>query len=234
MVKNIAPAYRTAKFSYFGHRACLTWKNVQTQLAHTKTQVQHAETVRQLAKNQLSLQNVQAMSIFMPKILFAIQNEEKKARIKNWKQRMQTSKRDLHKWLKKGQDVSAGVLLNTEGQAILHAWNGVFNKFASGSPPTQPFLDIFGPTMRAAPCQLQPLTAERLRTSLRDVKQSASGLDSWNANELKALSNWYPEAYISLAALLNHIETNGIWSTRYEANFGAFANFSSLVTHSIH
>ena len=217
------------KFSYFGHRACLTWKNVQTQLAHTKTQVQHAETVRQLAKNQLSLQNVQAMSIFMPKILFAIQNEEKKARIKNWKQRMQTSKRDLHKWLKKGQDVSAGVLLNTEGQptankdeifaAILHAWNGVFNKFASGSPPTQPFLDVFGPTMRTAPCQLQPLTAERLRASLRDVKQSASGLDSWNANELKALSNWYPEAYISLAALLNHIETNGVWPSALASGY---------------
>ena len=135
------------------------------------------------------------MSSFVPKILFAIQNEEKKARIKTWKQRMQTSKRDLRKWLKKGQDVSAGVLLNTEGQptankdeifaAILHAWNGIFNKFASGSPPTQPFLDIFGPTMRTAPCQLQPLTAERLRASLRDMKQSPSGLDSWNANELK-------------------------------------------------
>ena len=224
MVKNLASTYGVAEVCvYFGHRARLTWKNMQTQVAHTKTQVQHADHVRLLATNQLSMQNVQNMSNLVPTILVSLQNDEKKARIKSWKQRMQTSKRDLHKWLKKGQDASAGVILNIDGQptankdeifaAILSAWNGVFNKFANHAPPVQPFLDRFGPTMRTAPCHLEPLTAERLRVSLRDVKQSASGLDSWNANELKALSNWYPEAFISLAALLNHVEATGIWPT---------------------
>jgi hypothetical protein len=217
------------RFTHFGQRAVLTWKNVQKQVALTKAQVQHADTVRQIAGNDLNLQHVQAMSRLIPTILATIQYDEQKARIKNWKQRMQNSKRSLHKWLKKGQEVSSRVILNSAGEAtankddffaaITDAWDGIFNKFANRSPPLDPFLEIFGPTMRSAPCQLEPLTAERLRASLREVKQSSSGLDGWNANELKALSAWFPECFAGLAAILNHIEMHGIWPSALAAGY---------------
>lgn len=217
------------RLTFFGQRAVLTWKNVQKHVALTRTHVQHAETVRQIAENNLTLQHVQAMSRLIPTILATIQYEEQKARIRNWKQRMQTSKRSLHKWLKKGQEVSSGVILNDAGEAtankdeifaaITNAWDGIFNKFASSSPPLDPFIETFGPTMKSAPCQLEPLTGERLRASLREVKQTSGGLDSWNANGLKALSAWFPECFASLAEILNHIETHGTWPNALAAGY---------------
>ena len=169
------------------------------------------------------------MAVLIPTILATIQREEQKARINYWKQRMQSSKRSLYKWLKTGQEGSSGIILKTDGEAtankddifaaITHAWDGIFHKFANGPPPLDPFLNIFGPTMRSAPCQLQPLTAERLRASLKEVKQSSCGLDSWNTGELKALSAPFLECFVSLAAIFNHIGIHGTWPSALAAGY---------------
>ena len=174
------------QLTLFGYRATLTWKNLQTQVALTKAQVQHTDDVRRLAKLDLCPQTLTAMC----NLIATIQNDERKARIKSWKQRMQTSKHDLHKWLKKGQEVSSGAVLNSHGEAsankaeifaaITAAWDKVFNKFADGLPPVQP--DAFGPTMKSAPCQLLPLTAKsfwRLGASLLEEACETLVLETW-------------------------------------------------------
>ena len=62
---------------------------------------------------------------------------------------MKTSKKEVHKWLRKNEAISTGVIMNKDGKPtankddmfnlIRDAWDKVFNKYSGGEPDSNLF-----------------------------------------------------------------------------------------------
>ena len=142
---------------------------------------------------------------------------------------MKTSKKEVHKWLRKNESISTGVMMNKDGKPtankddmfnlIRDAWDKVFNKYSRGEPDSNLFFQNFGSHMKSHPQHLDPLTGNRLIQTLKEVKPSSTGLDGWSLAELVALSKWYPVMFSHLASLLNLIEEIGEWPTSFVTGY---------------
>ena len=107
---------------------------------------------------------------------------------------MKTSKKEVHKWLRKNEAISTGVIMNKDGKPtankddmfnlIRDAWDKVFNKYSRGEPDSNLFFQNFGSHMKSHPQYLDPLTGNRLIQTLNDLKPSSTGLDGWSLAEL--------------------------------------------------
>ena len=136
---------------------------------------------------------------------------------------MKSSKKETHKWLRKHESITTGVMMNKDGiptankddmfNLIREAWDKVFNKYSRGEPDPALFFQHFGSDMKSHPQQLDPLTGSRLIQTLRDIQPSSTGLDGWSIAELVALSKWYPNMLSHLANMLNLVEEIGEWPT---------------------
>ena len=133
---------------------------------------------------------------------------------------MKSSKKETHKWLRKHESITTGVMMNKDGiptankddmfNLIREAWDKVFNKYSRGEPDPALFFQHFGSDMKSHPQQLDPLTGSRLIQTLRDIQPSSTGLDGWSIAEPVALSKWYPNMFSHLANILNLVEEIGV------------------------
>ncbi|KAJ9447298.1 Retrovirus-related Pol polyprotein from type-2 retrotransposable element R2DM, partial [Diplonema papillatum] len=75
--------------------------------------------------------------------------------------------------------------------------------------PRSPFLREYGDFIAQHPCQLGPITADRLLSVARKKRvQSSCGVDGWRMREVAALPDTILEGF---AAVLNEVEETGLW-----------------------
>ena len=67
--------------------------------------------------------------------------------------------------------------------------------------------------------EAEKLTGRDLEETMREVKETAAGLDPWAPADLKMLS---PKAYDAIAVMLNMIEEGKAWPTQMNAARAAF------------
>ena len=67
--------------------------------------------------------------------------------------------------------------------------------------------------------EAEKLTGRDLEETMKDVKETAAGLDQWTPADLKMLS---PKAYDAIAEMLNAIEEGKAWPTQMNIARAAF------------
>ena len=137
------------RLAFFGRRAQITWTNCVKQIELTHFDSEQAQHVRQVAKSSLSKPAVQEIVSQVPTVIEQVRKREKFDRINSWKRRMKTSKKEVHKWLRKNEAISTGVMMNKDGKPtankddmfnlIRDAWDKVFNKYSRGEPDSNLF-----------------------------------------------------------------------------------------------
>eukprot|EP00959_Pyramimonas_sp_CCMP1952_P458683 9477022-Pyramimonas_sp.AAC.1 len=72
-------------------------------------------------------------------------------------------------------------------------------------------MEYFGPHMRTHTWRTERITGDQLVKVAADLPNSAGGLDSWTAEELKVLARWRPRLFDQLASVLNAVEGGAPW-----------------------
>ena len=142
-------------------------------------------------------------------------------RLRNWKDRVQSSVKASYKWIRGQQKVemapmtladgTSTVEINKQLDAFYHEWSPILEKYKNGEPDEATFMQHFGPYMSSSTMQLEMLTGEQLVQAARKTTPSSASLDRWTPAALTALSQWYPEIYNDLAAILNQVESGSPW-----------------------
>ncbi|CAE7235511.1 unnamed protein product [Symbiodinium sp. CCMP2592] len=150
-----------------------------------------------------------------------LQTAGDKARLRAWKDRMQSSIRQSHKWVKDECKRSSMLMRTSEGSFtvdrneqldhMLTAWKPIFEKFHSRPADCDRFIEQFGPYMRSARMDLEPLSGPFLAEVARETASSAPSLDMWKPGSLAALGHWAPGIYDDLALILDFVETTSRW-----------------------
>ncbi|KAJ9457140.1 Retrovirus-related Pol polyprotein from type-2 retrotransposable element R2DM, partial [Diplonema papillatum] len=93
---------------------------------------------------------------------------------------------------------------------VRRKWDPVLRMYAGKKEPEfAPFLREYGDFIAQHPCQLGPITADRLRSIARKKGvQSSCGVDGWRMREVAALPDTILEGF---AAVLNEVEETGLW-----------------------
>ncbi|KAJ9445690.1 Retrovirus-related Pol polyprotein from type-2 retrotransposable element R2DM [Diplonema papillatum] len=93
---------------------------------------------------------------------------------------------------------------------VRRKWDPVLRMYAGKKEPEfAPFLREYGDFIAQHPCQLGPITADRLRSVARKKGvQSSCGVDGWRMREVAALPDTILEGF---AAVLNEVEETGLW-----------------------
>ena len=106
-----------------------------------------------------------------------------RARLRAWKDRMQSSIRQSHRWVKE-ECKRSSMLMRTEGghftverneqlDHMFTEWKPIFEKFCSRPVDCERFMEQFGPYMRSAQMELEPLSGHFLAEVARDTASSA-------------------------------------------------------------
>ena len=161
--KILRQAEELQKLSFFGQRARNTWDNCVQQIGKTKFVSEQANHVRHIARSPLSQQSVQELVEQVPAVIDQVRKREKFERINSWTRRMKSSKKETHKWLRKHESITTGVMMNKDGiptankddmfNLIREAWDKVFNKYSRGEPDPALFFQHFGSDMKSHPQQ---------------------------------------------------------------------------------
>ena len=112
--KILRQAEELQRLAFFGRRAQITWTNCVKQIELT-----HFDSLNKLimsVKLPNHLSAVQEIVSQVPTVIEQVRTREKIDRINSWKRRMKTSKKEVHKWLRKHESISTGVMMNKDGK----------------------------------------------------------------------------------------------------------------------
>ena len=141
------------------------------------------------------------------------QSFAKRARIKDWKCKLQNSVRAQHAWIKKqsrcapdmrfrGLDGKRTANLHEQFRAVKHAWSAVTNIFRHGEPDHDVFFQQYGHFLPTVDVDLPAITGDILRQAIASMPLSSPGLGAWKVGDLRLLVLYAPWVFDSLAVLL--------------------------------
>ena len=150
------------------------------------------------------------------------QSFAKRARIKDWKCKLQNSVRAQHAWIKKqsrcapdmcfrGLDGKRTANVHEQFRAVRHAWSAVTDIFRDGEPDHDVFFQQYGHFIPTVDVDLPAITGDILRQAIASMPLSSPGLDAWKVGDLRLLVLYAPWVFDSLAVLLSDVERTGRW-----------------------
>ncbi|KAJ9439363.1 Retrovirus-related Pol polyprotein from type-2 retrotransposable element R2DM [Diplonema papillatum] len=93
---------------------------------------------------------------------------------------------------------------------VRRSWDPVLRMYAEKREPEfAPFFQEYKDFITQHPCNLNPITAERLRqVAKKKSVQTSCGVDGWRMREIAVLPNAILESFV---AVLNEVEETGFW-----------------------
>ena len=222
-MRKVAKALRRAeelgKMKVWGYRAEITMGHLRSFAREVRGPF--ADEFVPVVMRTLSCEVVTEMCGLLSAEYRRLQTMGDRARLRAWKDRMQSSIRQSHRWVRDECKRSSMLMRTEEGHFtvdrneqldhMLNAWKPIFEKFKSRPADCERFMEQFGPYMRSAQMELEPLTGRFLAEVARDTASSAPSLDMWRPGSLAALGHWAPGIFDDLALILDFVETTGQW-----------------------
>ena len=242
-LRKLAQAYRRASeiaMATPGTRTSRTWKNLQSVMEVCPASWK--DELEPLLRGAPNARTADAVAKIIQRIIQLLEYQQKRHRLKLWKQQMRNNVSASSTWRKKQQALKDNPYLrdhkhysaivmkvgnaftidsSRQLRSLIQEWDKMFGKHRKNPPTTWAFIQHYGPFLKREPRDLDELQQNDILETVLSLKPSAAGLDGWRPQDLRLLGNACPQLFLHLARLMNMCEKLATWPRSWTVGYVA-------------